>query len=112
MNNNIPALVIFALTYEAIISEKVKRKVAAFTGALLLILFNVFTLNESIMFVNWETIGLLFGMFIIVTALSDAGFFTYLALVMAKLLKYSPIRIFLVFPVITAFLSAFMDSIT
>src|SRR4030042_4165000 len=79
---------------------------------LVLILFKVFTLTESIQFVNWETIGLLFGMFIIVTALSDAGFFTYLALVIAKMLKYSPTRIFLVFPIITFILSGFMDSIT
>jgi len=112
MNNTLPAIIIFIFTYAAIISEKINRTVAAFLGAILLILFKVFTLNESIQFVNWETIGLLFGMFIIVTALSDAGFFTYLALVMAKLLKYSPARIFLIFPVMTAVLSGFMDSIT
>jgi Na+/H+ antiporter NhaD/arsenite permease-like protein len=54
----------------------------------------------------------LFGMFIIVTALSLAGFFTYLALKIAKWLKYSPVRIFIVFPIVTFFLAAFMDSIT
>ena len=112
MNNTLPVIIIFILTYAAIISEKVNRTVAAFIGALFLILFKVFTLNESIQFVNWETIGLLFGMFIIVTALSDAGFFTYLALVIAKMLKYSPTRIFLAFPIITFVLSGFMDSIT
>jgi Na+/H+ antiporter NhaD/arsenite permease-like protein len=112
MENTLPAIIIFIITYAAIISEKVNRTVAAFTGALFLISFKVFTLNESIQFVNWETIGLLFGMFIIVTALSGAGFFTYLALVVAKMLKYSPIRIFLVFPIITFILSGFMDSIT
>jgi len=112
MNNTLPAIIIFIITYAAIISEKINRTVAAFTGALFLILFKVFTLNESIGFVNWETIGLLFGMFIIVTALSEAGFFTYLALVIAKMLKYSPARIFLVFPIITFVLSGFMDSIT
>lgn len=111
-NNTIIAIVIFALTYIAIITEKVNRTVVAFTGALLLILFGVFTLKDSINYIHWETIGLLFGMFIIVTALSQAGFFTYLALVIAKFLKYSPNKIFIFFPIITAFLSAFMDSIT
>ena len=111
-NNTIIAIVIFALTYIAIITEKVNRTVVAFTGALLLILFSVFSLQESISYIHWETIGLLFGMFIIVTALSQSGFFTYLALVIAKLLKYSPNKIFIFFPIITAFLSAFMDSIT
>jgi len=112
MNNIIISLIIFILTYAAIISEKINRTVVAFLGAFLLLLFKIFNLNEAIGFVNWETIGLLFGMFIIVTALSEAGFFTYLALVMAKLLKYSPTKIFIVFPIITAILSAFMDSIT
>jgi len=112
MNNIIISLIIFILTYAAIISEKVNRTVVAFLGAFLLLLFKIFNLNEAINFVNWETIGLLFGMFIIVTALSEAGFFTYLALVMAKLLKYSPTKIFMVFPIIVAILSGLMDSIT
>ena len=112
MNNIVISLIIFILTYAAIISEKINRTVVAFLGAFLLLLFKIFNLSEAIGFVNWETIGLLFGMFIIVTALSEAGFFTYLALVMAKLLKYSPTKIFIVFPVMTAILSGFMDSIT
>ena len=112
MNNIIISLIIFILTYAAIISEKINRTVVAFLGAFLLLLFKIFNLNEAIGFVNWETIGLLFGMFIIVTALSEAGFFTYLALVMAKLLKYSPTKIFIVFPIIVAILSGLMDSIT
>ena len=112
MNNIIISLIIFIITYAVIISEKINRTVTAFIGAFLLLLFKIFNLNEAIGFVNWETIGLLFGMFIIVTALSEAGFFTYLALVMAKLLKYSPVKIFIVFPILTAILSGFMDSIT
>jgi len=112
MNNIIISLIIFIITYAVIISEKINRTVTAFIGAFLLLLFKIFTLQEAINFVNWETIGLLFGMFIIVTALSEAGFFTYLALVMAKLLKYSPVKIFIVFPILTAILSGFMDSIT
>ncbi|MBM3705634.1 MAG: hypothetical protein FJW66_03815, partial [Actinobacteria bacterium] len=112
MNSMLIALIIFIITYVAIITEKINRTVVAFAGALALIMFKIFTLNEAITFVNWETIGLLFGMFVIVTALSQAGFFTYLALVIAKWLKYSPTKIFIVFPIITGFLSGFMDSIT
>jgi Na+/H+ antiporter NhaD/arsenite permease-like protein len=112
MTSIIIALTIFIITYAVIISEKINRTVTAFIGAFLLLLFKIFDLNEAISFINWETIGLLFGMFIIVTALSEAGFFTYLALVITKLLKYSPTKIFIVFPIITAILSGFMDSIT
>lgn len=112
MNPVIVSLVIFILTYIIIATEKVNRTVISFLGALLLIVFKVFTLEDAIGYVSWETIGLLFGMFIIVAALSDSGFFTYLALVIAKFLKYSPTKIFLVFPIITFLLSGFMDSIT
>jgi Na+/H+ antiporter NhaD/arsenite permease-like protein len=106
------AIIIFILSYAAIATEKINRTVVAFIGALLLLLFKVFTLEKAIGYVSWETMGLLFGMFIIVGALSEAGFFTYLALVTARMLKYSPSRIFIVFPIITGFLSGFMDSIT
>ncbi len=112
MNDAIVAMVIFGLTYAAIITERVNRTVVAFAGAIALIMFKIFTIDEAIGFVNWETIGLLFGMFIIVTALSQAGFFTYLALVIAKWLNYSPTKIFIVFPIMTGLLSGFMDSIT
>jgi Na+/H+ antiporter NhaD/arsenite permease-like protein len=106
------AIVIFILTYVIIATEKVNRTVAALTGATLLILFNIFDINKAVSYINWDTIGLLFGMFIIVAALSDAGFFSYLALKLARLLDYSPIKIFIFFPVITGLLSGFMDSVT
>jgi Na+/H+ antiporter NhaD/arsenite permease-like protein len=106
------AIIIFLLTYIIIITERVNRAIVAFAGALLLILFGVFDINEAISFVSWETIGLLFGMFIIVSALSDAGFFKFLALILARRVKYSPVRIFIFFPIVTAVLSAFMDSVT
>lgn len=112
MNPALIAVVIFVLTYIVIATEKVNRTVVAFAGTLLLILFGVFNINEAVGFINWETIGLLFGMFIIVAALSDAGFFTFLALVLARWLKYSPRKIFIFFPIITAILAALMDSVT
>src|SRR4030065_1767979 len=112
MNPTIVSVVIFILTYVVIATEKVNRTVGAFVGALLLIVFGVFGINDAVGFINWETIGLLFGMFIIVAALSDAGFFTFLALILARWLKYSPRKIFIFFPIITALLSAFMDSVT
>ena len=112
MDRALVALIIFVLTYVAIATEKINRTVVAFIGALLLVLFNIFTITEAVGFISWDTIGLLFGMFIIVAALSGAGFFTFLALVLARWLNYSPVKIFIFFPIITALLSAFMDSVT
>jgi Na+/H+ antiporter NhaD/arsenite permease-like protein len=112
MNTTLIAIIIFLLTYAVLATERVNRTVVAFIGALMLLVFGVFEIGEAVGFISWETIGLLFGMFIIVAALSDAGFFNFLALIMAKWLKYSPIKIFIVFPIMTAVLAAFMDSIT
>ncbi len=112
MNFQLIAIIIFLLTYIIIITERVNRTIVAFAGALLLILFGVFDINKAISFVSWETIGFLFGMFIIVAALSDAGFFKFLALIIARRLKYSHTRIFIFFPIIIALLSAFMDNVT
>jgi Na+/H+ antiporter NhaD/arsenite permease-like protein len=72
----------------------------------------VVTLREAVGFISWETIGLLFGMFCIIAALTEAGFFTYLALVLARRLDYNPVRMLVVFPVVTGVLACFMDSIT
>lgn len=106
------ALSVFAATYVAIGMERISRTTVAVSGALLLMVFGVMDLKEAIGFVNWETIGLLFGMFCIVAALSESGFFAFLALVAARRLDYNPVRILVVFPVVTGVLACFMDSIT
>jgi Na+/H+ antiporter NhaD/arsenite permease-like protein len=106
------AISVFLATYVAIGMEKVNRTIVAMSGAILLMVFNIVTLKEAIGYVSWETMGLLFGMFTIVAVLSEAGFFAYMALVVAKKLKYDPYKMFIAFPLVTALLSAFMDSIT
>ena len=107
------AVSVFVGTYIAIGMEKVNRTIVSMSGAILLLVIGVLSLKEAVTtYVHWETVGLLFGMFTIIAVLSEAGFFTYMALVVAKKLDYNPYRIFVVFPLVTGFLSAFMDSIT
>ncbi|MBI4841907.1 MAG: hypothetical protein HY803_12695 [candidate division NC10 bacterium] len=107
------AVSIFLATYVAIGMEKINRTIVSMSGAILLLLVGVLSLKEAVTtYVHWETVGLLFGMFTIIAVLSEAGFFTYMALVVAKKLDYNPLRIFVVFPLVTGFLAAFMDSIT
>jgi len=107
------AIAVFLITYIGIGTEKVNRTVVAGAGAIALLIFNILSLKEAVTtYIHWETIGLLFGMFAIVVVLSEAGFFAYMALDVAKRLDYNPYKIFMVFPLVTGFLSAFMDSIT
>jgi Na+/H+ antiporter NhaD/arsenite permease-like protein len=107
------AVSIFLITYVAIGMEKINRTIVSMSGAIVLLLVGILSLKEAVTtYVHWDTVGLLFGMFTIIAVLSEAGFFTYMALVVAKKLDYNPYRIFVVFPLVTGFLSAFMDSIT
>lgn len=62
--------------------------------------------------INWATIIFLWGMMIMVEGMAEAGFFDWLCLKIAKLAKYEPIRIFVSFMILSAFLAMFIDSIT
>lgn len=105
-------LLIFFGTYAWLATEKTPRYVVALCGAGLLILGKIVTLEEAFQWVNWQTIALIFGMFTMVAALSESGFFNWLALSVARRLRYHPIKVFVVFPLLAAVLSMVLDNIT
>jgi Na+/H+ antiporter NhaD/arsenite permease-like protein len=104
--------VTFLVAYGTLATEKINRAVVVVTGSLVLLITGVLTLTEAISYVNWETIGLLFGMFIIVVVLSDAGFFSYVAFILAKRLNYNARAMLIVFPLLAGLLASFLNSIT
>jgi len=106
------ALVTFLVAYGTLATEKINRTIVVVAGSLVLLVTGVLTLAEAINYVNWETIGLLFGMFIIVVVLSDAGFFSYVAFILAKRLNYNPRTMLIVFPLLAGLLASFVNSIT
>ncbi len=106
------ALVTFLVAYGTLATEKINRTIVVGAGSLVLLITGVLTLNEAINFVNWETVGLLFGMFIILVVLSDAGFFSYMAFILAKRLNYNPRAMLIVFPLLAGLLASFVNSIT
>jgi Na+/H+ antiporter NhaD/arsenite permease-like protein len=106
------AILTFLIAYGVLATEKINRTIIVGAGSLVLLVFGVLDLAEAINYVNWETIGLLLGMFIIVVVLSDSGFFSYLAFVLAKKLNYNPQTMLIVFPLLAGLLASFVDSIT
>ena len=62
--------------------------------------------------INWGTILFIAGMMIMVEGLEDTGFFRWLCMVLAKAVGYRTIPLFLVFVLLSALLSMFIDSIT
>ncbi len=112
MSEMTTAVIVFIGTYVWLASEITPRYVVALCGASAFILAHILTLPEALAQVNWQMIALLLGMFTIVAALSESGFFNWLALSVARFLKYSPTKVFLVFPLLAAGLSMFLDNIT
>lgn len=106
------ALVTFLVAYGTLATERINRTIVVGAGSVVLLITGVLTLTEAINYVNWQTIGLLFGMFIIVVVLSDAGFFSYVAFILARRLKYNPRAMLVMFPLLAGLLASFVDSIT
>lgn len=62
--------------------------------------------------INWATIIFIFGMMVMVEGMAKAGFFRWLCLGIAKLVKYKTSRIFVTFMLMSFVLAMFIDSIT
>jgi len=106
------ALTVFAIAYIAIASEKFPRHWTAIVGGVILILFGVLSPMEALSYINWETLGLLAGMFVLVAILTEAGFFSWLALSAVRRVNYHPTYLFVALLALAAFLAMWMDSIT
>jgi Na+/H+ antiporter NhaD/arsenite permease-like protein len=95
-----------------IATERVHRTKVALVGASLVALFGVLTVDEAIGAVDWETLGLLIGMMILVALTERTGVFTYVALRMAQLSRGRPLRLVFLLGGATGILSAFLDNLT
>jgi Na+/H+ antiporter NhaD/arsenite permease-like protein len=105
-------LFIFVLAYIVIASEKFPRHWVALLGGSLLILFGIMSPSEAFSYINWETLGLLSGMFLLVSILQEAGFFSWLAMKALKKFNYHPVWLSVVLIIFAAVMSMFVDSIT
>lgn len=103
---------LLAITYALIMSEKVNRSIVALIGAALMVISGVLTQEEAIKGVDWNTIGLLTGMMILVSVSRRSGMFEYVAVWSAKAAKAHPAGILLLLQIATAVLSAFLDNVT
>ena len=110
--NLVIAVTIFLLVYGLIIAEKLHRTILAMAGAMALIGFGVLTQERAIEHIDFNTIGLLVGMMIIVGITAETGLFKYLAIWSAKKVKGDPVKLFIALATLTAFCSAFLDNVT
>ena len=101
----------FLVSYGAIMSGRVHRTIAALAGA---VVVGVFVLPPARLLEvqNWDTLLFVFGMMVVIGTLHRSGAFRWLGLLAARGAGLDARRLFVVLPVLSALLSAFVDSIT
>jgi Na+/H+ antiporter NhaD/arsenite permease-like protein len=106
------AIGIFFITYGLIIAEKIHRTIVAMLGGVLMVVLGIVDQQSAMHHIDFNTLGLLIGMMIIVSITAETGLFKYIALISAKKAKGDPVRIMLSLVLITAIGSAFLDNVT
>lgn len=99
-----------------IFSEKINRSIVAIAGSVLMIgagkFLGFYSEEAAIEAIDFNTLGLLMGMMILVAMLEPTGFFEYLAVLAARASKGKPVRLFILLGGITTILSMFLDNVT
>ncbi|MFC1644902.1 ArsB/NhaD family transporter [Patescibacteria group bacterium] len=107
---------IFGVALFLIITEKIDKTVAAIFGSALVLVSGILTYEGAFHVigtgVDWNVIFLLIGMMIIINIMRPTGVFEYVAFKGAQLGRGEPIRIMIIFSIITAISSAFLDNVT
>ena len=107
------AVAIFLIALALIASERLHRTKVALLGAALVVLFVPgFTQEEAIESVDFNTIGLLAGMMILVYLTQQTGVYDYIAVRAGQFSKGRPLWVVLSLAGTTALLSAFLDNLT
>lgn len=114
--NYIVSGLICLIIFIAILSEKVHRTIIALAGAVLMVsvgmALNFYSQEQALEAIDFNTLGLLAGMMILVNMLERTGFFQYLATVTAKKSKGKPWLLLLILGAITTIVSTFLDNVT
>ena len=110
---------ILLFVYALIITEVVHRTLAAAVGGLAAIVAlnhyktgGALTLAETTTLIEWETIGLLLGMMVMVGVISHTGIFEWFAVQAYKKSKGNVWTLVVILCSVTAVLSAFLDNVT
>lgn len=134
------AVVIFIAMFVLIVTEKFERHVTTLAAGLLTLILvfgvgmhsmeavwstlnvhSIFTVDfwyaageasESTSGINWATIIFIAGMMVMVEGMAHVGFFRWLCMRIAKMVKYKVVPIFMTFMVLSFVLAMFIDSIT
>ncbi len=110
------ATAVFLGVYALIVTEKVHKTIVALLGAGLMLVLKILDQHEAFHLeefgVDWNVIFLLISMMTIINLMRPTGLFEYIAIRSAKLGRGEPMRIIVIFSLVTAVLSALLDNVT
>ncbi len=107
---------VFAVTLALILLEKAHRTIVAMAGASAMVIVGTsmgfYSPEAALASIDFNTLGLLLGMMILVSMLARTGFFQYVATITAKRSNGNPWYLLLILGTVTTFLSMFLDNVT
>ncbi|MGH2948501.1 MAG: SLC13 family permease [Solirubrobacteraceae bacterium] len=106
------AIGLFAIALAVIASDRVDRTKVALVGAVLVLLTQTIEQEAAIEAIDWNTLGLLAGMMLMVKVTEPTGVYTWLAIRAGQLSHGRPLYVVLSMATTTAVLSAFLDNLT
>jgi Na+/H+ antiporter NhaD/arsenite permease-like protein len=106
------AVVVFLVALAVIASERVHRTQVALIGAALVVVSGVVDQEQATHAVDFNTIGLLVGMMVLVRLTEPTGVYNYLAIRAGQLARGRPVLVVVALTGTTALLSAFLDNLT
>src|SRR5687768_2939899 len=106
------AIAVFVIALAVIASERVDRTKIALLDATLVVLAGTLDQEQAIDAVDFNTIGLLVGMMIMVRVTETTGVYTWIAIRAGQISRGRPLAVVLSLAITTAVLSAFLDNVT
>ena len=112
----ITASFIFLACLGLILSEKLNRTITSMAGAALMVGLGIglgfFSEEQAIAAIDFNTIGLLMGMMILVALLEPTGFFQFLAVWAGRFSRGKPLRLLILLGTVTTIFSMVLDNVT
>jgi Na+/H+ antiporter NhaD/arsenite permease-like protein len=114
--SGILSTLVFVVSLVLIFSEKLHRSIIAIAGAVFIVglgkILGFYSEEAALQAIDFNTLGLLLGMMILVAMLEPTGFFQYVSVWAARASKGKPVRLFILLGGVTTVLSMFLDNVT
>ena len=100
-----------AVTYAAVIWDQVNRAIIALVAAGVLVLLGALDQAEAIRGIDWDTIGTLAGLMIMMSIAQRSGVFQYVAIRCAQIARAHPAMLLLLLQLVTCLVSALLNNV-